>query len=89
MMVLRQMTEFFRSLRRAGQPRDGLEETTALTREIGRMRSPRKYSRSKRPTAAVLSCPICLKPLHYDDVQGYCPEHGEPEARTVARRPDA
>jgi hypothetical protein len=31
--------------------------------------------------------PECLKPLHYDKVQGYCPQHGEPEARKVAGSP--
>lgn len=83
MRMRRQVTGFVRALRRGG-PRDGPENTPRLTREIGRTRSPKKYSRSKRPNEAVSYCPECLKPLHYDRVQGYCPEHGEPEARRVA-----
>jgi hypothetical protein len=81
--MLQRVAGIFRSIRRGGQPRDSIENTPLLTRETGRTRSPKEYSRSKRPSAAVSSCPICLKPLHYDNVQGYCPEHGEPEARRI------
>jgi hypothetical protein len=80
--MLRELKRFLTALTRGG-PRDVLENSPRLTREIGRTRSPQRYSKSRLPADAVSCCAHCLKPLHYDGLQGYCPEHGEPEVRSV------